>query len=214
VTFEIADDVLRAFPDVQIRFVVAGGMRNAPSWEEATERLGELERRVAAGEWFPPDAQQPAIASWHEAYRKFGTNPRRMRPSVDALGRRLGRDARLPRVNGAVDAYNCVSVGYGVPAGAFDLGRLDSAVVIRFASTVDTFTPLGEPETVEHPKDGEVVYATGTEVLTRHWNHRDSDRTKVTVETTDAVFIMERISAEAVPRHRAGRGAGRTGESC
>jgi hypothetical protein len=34
--------------------------------------------------------------SWHEAYRKFGTNPRRIRPSVDALHRRLASQGRLP----------------------------------------------------------------------------------------------------------------------
>jgi DNA/RNA-binding domain of Phe-tRNA-synthetase-like protein len=199
VTLAIADDVLRTFPDAQIRLVVAHGLRNAPSWDAATERLGELESRVSTGAWLPPDEQHPAIASWHDAYRRFGTNPRRMRPSVDALGRRLAKNAQLPRINGAVDAYNSVSAGYGLPAGGFDLDRLDGDVWIRFASVADSFTPLGQPDTLEQAKDGEVVYAIGTTVLTRHWNHRDSDRTKVGEDTLNAVFILERIDAEAVP---------------
>ena len=96
------------------------GLRNDPPWPGLQARLVELERRVAAGEWAPADDSRPGIASWHAAFRRFGTNPRRVRPSVDALGRRLVRTGRLPRVSPTVDAYNLVSVTHAVPVGAFD----------------------------------------------------------------------------------------------
>ena len=173
--------VAAAFPETEIRLVAAHGLRNDRPWPGLEARLVELERRVAAGEWAPADESRPEIASWHAAFRRFGTNPRRVRPSVDALGRRLARTGRLPRVSPAVDAYNLVSVTRAVPVGAFDQRRLGEEVLVRYAEPGDAFTPLGEPETVERPGAGEVVYADGGgRVLTRHWNHRDADATKVT----------------------------------
>jgi DNA/RNA-binding domain of Phe-tRNA-synthetase-like protein len=198
VAFALSRDVRLAFPEAQIRLVTAHGLRNAPGWPESEAALRGLEDDLAAGKWAPLGEEDRQILSWHEAYRAFGTNPRRSRSSVDALSRRLAKSGRLPRINGAVDAYNYVSVGFGTPAGAFDLSALTGEVMIRTAVAGDTFTPLGEPDVIEEPRPGEVVYAMGSQVLTRHWNHRDCDQTKVGDTCSDVVFVIERISAEAV----------------
>ena len=199
-TFTVHADVRARFPDLRVELVIATGLDNAGHWPEAESALAAAEADAAAGviTWSEDD---PAIASWHAAYRAFGTNPRRTRPSVDALLRRLVRQGRLPRVNGAVDAYNATSVRFAVPAGAFDLDRLDAHVVIRPATADDRFTPLGEPDELETPGAGEVVYAQGTEVLTRHWNHRDAHHTRVRESTMSAVFMLERVSTD-VPAER------------
>jgi DNA/RNA-binding domain of Phe-tRNA-synthetase-like protein len=38
-----------------------------------------------------------------------------------------------------------------------------------------------------------VVYVDAAGVLTRHWNHRDADRTKVTEHSRDLVFLLETV---------------------
>lgn len=199
-TLAVHADVRARFPQLRIELVVATGLDNTGRWPDAESALAmaETDAVVGAIAWSEDD---PAIASWHAAYRAFGTNPRRTRPSVDALLRRLVRQGRLPRVNGAVDAYNATSVLFAVPAGAFDLDRLGPRVEIRPATADDRFTPLGEPDEVETPGVGEVVYAQGTEVLTRHWNHRDAHATRVHEGTTSAVFMVERAGAD-VPAER------------
>ena len=185
----VAAEVCAAFGDLRIDAIVAAGFAGQKPWPEVDARLGALEAGATAGE------DDPHIASWHAAYRAFGTNPRRERPSVDALRRRLIRSGRLPRINPAVDAYNLVSAAFGVPAGAFDLRRVAGDVEIRFAGGAEPFTPLGEPGTVEHPRPGEVVYTDAAGVLTRHWNHRDADRTKVTENSDLIVFLLETVEA-------------------
>lgn len=195
--FRIADDVCQAFPDVRVVLVFAHGVSGAYHWPGVEDGLSKVERDVADENWSPPDSDDPRIASWHEAYRRFGANPRRTRPSVDALSRRLVRTGRLPRVSGAVDAYNLVSVTSGFPIGAFDLKQLSGDVTIRYARDGDEFTPLGEPDAVEHPQAGEVVYADDKRVLTRHWNHRDAEATKVTPVSRDIVYVLETVAAAA-----------------
>lgn len=199
VSFELDADVGNDFPEARICFVVALGLRNDRAWHDAEEALLQLERQVAQDQWRPYDKTHPAIRSWHDAYRRFGTNPNRNRPSVDALSRRLARNGQLPRINPAVNTYNMVSVRFGTPVGAFDLDRLNGSVLIRYGKEGDIFVPLGEPGVAEAPRAGEVVYACGNLVLTRHWNYRDADSTKVADDSKNVVFVIERISSSAIP---------------
>ncbi|MDG9701963.1 B3/4 domain-containing protein [Streptomyces sp. DH37] len=193
--FHLAPAVADAFPDTLVALVTATGLRGHETWPDTAAALEDLERRLADGTWQPADESDPRIEAWHTAYRSFGTNPRRVRPSVDALGRRMAKRGTLPRINPAVDSYNAVSVRHGLPAGAFDLDRVTGDVAIRYADGTETFTPLGEPDTTEHPRPGEVVYADTAGVLTRHWNHRDAHRTRVTEDSTHVVFVLETLHA-------------------
>ena len=99
-------------------------------------------------------------------------------------------------INPAVDCYNLISATFGVPAGAFDLSQVSGDIAVCFADGTKSFTPLGEPETVEYPRPGEVVYVDAAGVLTRHWNHRDAERTKVTADSDRIVFLLETVEEE------------------
>ncbi|MEU5076795.1 phenylalanine--tRNA ligase beta subunit-related protein [Streptomyces asoensis] len=194
-TFHISPAVADAFPDTLIAVVTATGLRGTEPWPATTTAMENLEAQLADGAWQPADESDPRIEAWHTAYRSFGTNPRRIRPSVDALGRRMAKKGTLPRINPAVDSYNAVSVLHGLPSGAFDLDHVTDGVKIRYADGSETFTPLGEPDTVENPKPGEIIYTDSTDVLTRHWNHRDAHRTRVTEASTHVAFVLETVAA-------------------
>ncbi|MCX4536503.1 phenylalanine--tRNA ligase beta subunit-related protein [Streptomyces sp. NBC_00841] len=193
--FRITSAVANAFPDTLIAVVTASGLRGREPWPDTAAALDDLEQQLAAGTWTPADESDPRIEAWHTAYRSFGTNPRRIRPSVDALGRRMAKKGTLPRINPAVDSYNAVSVHHGLPAGAFDLDHVTGTVEIRYADGTEEFTPLGEPDTTENPKPGEIIYTDATSVLTRHWNHRDAHRTRVTEDSTRVAFVLETLHA-------------------
>ncbi|GLW55779.1 B3/B4 domain-containing protein [Kitasatospora phosalacinea] len=189
--------VAAAFPAARIAVLTARGVRGTTGpWPATEAALARLEAELADGDWHPADEHDPRIAAWHAAYRAFGTNPRRVRPSADALGRRLAKQGALPRINPAVDSYNAVSVRHALPAGAFDLAAVDGPIEVRFADGGEEFTPLGEPGTVERPRPGEVVYADAAGVLTRHWNHRDAHRTRVTEHATDVLFVLETMGGD------------------
>ncbi|MEU1436475.1 phenylalanine--tRNA ligase beta subunit-related protein [Streptomyces sp. NPDC005786] len=193
--FRISPAVADAFPDALIAVVTATGLRGHEPWPATATALADLEQQLADGTWQPADENAPRIEAWHTAYRSFGTNPRRIRPSVDALGRRMAKKGALPRINPAVDSYNAVSIRRGLPAGAFDLDHVTGDVDIRYADGSETFTPLGEPDTVENPKPGEIIYTDTTDVLSRHWNHRDAHRTRVTEDSTHVAFVLETLHA-------------------
>jgi DNA/RNA-binding domain of Phe-tRNA-synthetase-like protein len=192
----LAPEVSEAFPETEIRLISARGLENSSPWPESVDIRTEAAEAVANGRAEAFDEESDHIASWHAAYRAFGTNPRRFRPSVDALLRRARKSGALPSISPAVDAYNAVSVLWGLPAGAFDLDRVAGDIVIRHARDAELFEPLGAPGEWENVRAGEVVYADEEAVLTRHWNHRDCHRTMLRPDSRNALFMLERVSGK------------------
>jgi|tagenome__1003787_1003787.scaffolds.fasta_scaffold20944117_2 DNA/RNA-binding domain of Phe-tRNA-synthetase-like protein len=174
----LVDDTVRALrPDFAVLLMTAEGLVNGPSSGEV-EITGEVHDAV------------PHVEAWREAYRGFGVNPKRARPSVDALLRR----PELPGINRVVDAYNTISVRYGLPIGGEDLDAYDGPARLVRAEGNEPFDTVknGEP-VVEHPEPGEVVWRDDAGVTCRRWNWRQCTRTHITEQTKNAVFILERL---------------------
>ncbi|MGX1507424.1 UNVERIFIED_CONTAM: hypothetical protein RKD43_006049 [Streptomyces graminofaciens] len=165
------------------RAALGGGTGDVPAVRAASH--GPAVRHVPAplptgGPHVPAAARCPA----HTA------RPGGLRPA------RRTRHVPRPRSCPAASAPPPSSRAGAVPAGAFDLDHVTGDVEIRHADGPETFTPLGEPDAVEHPKPGEIIYTDTTAVLTRHWNHRDAHRTRVTENSTHVAFVLETVAAE------------------
>jgi len=176
----VAEEVKVAMGDPSLEGVKAQALR------AAEEKLGGV-----------PATRHPFIASWREMYRSFGTKPGDYRPSAEALVRRALKTGSLPSINTAVDAYNAVSVTHLMPMGGFDLDGVVGDIRLRFSLGGEEFTPLGSDKT-EETYEGEVVYADDERILTRRWNYRDCDETKITGETRGVVLFID--GPEGVPR--------------
>jgi DNA/RNA-binding domain of Phe-tRNA-synthetase-like protein len=179
----IVDDTVRALrPDFAVLLMTAEGLVNGPS-------AGDV---VISG-----DDAASHVEAWREAYRGFGVNPKRARPSVDALLRR----AELPGINRVVDAYNAISVRYGLPIGGEDLDAYDGPARLVRAAGDEPFATVknGEP-VIEHPEPGEVVWRDDAGVTCRRWNWRQCTRTHITERTKNALFILERLEPYPLER--------------
>lgn len=61
----------------------------------------------------------------------------------------------------------------------------------------EPFRPIGAAEgSFETTKKGEVVYRDDTRILTRAWNHRDCDETKIQDETVDFAIFVEDLGED------------------
>ena len=172
------DDAVTALrPDFAVLAVCAYGLANGPSDDRSRAWLAEAAEHAA-----PLDA--PRLEAWRDAYRSFGAKPSRTRPSVDALTRRKP----LPEINLVVDAYNAVSVRHCLPIGGEDLRRYQGpARLVRAAGDEPSEDALGAPEI------GEVIWRDDAGVTCRRWNWRQCVRTRITEETVDALFLLERL---------------------
>jgi DNA/RNA-binding domain of Phe-tRNA-synthetase-like protein len=140
----------------------------------------------------------------------IGVSGQKFPSSVEAILRRAMKGDDPFSINPLVDFYNLVSLRHVVPAGGFDLEKLDEALELRLTRRGDTFQALDESESVPVPP-GEVGYVTGRTVLTRHFVWRQS-RAGLITPTTHSVFLVseilgplgERLAESVIEAFRAG----------
>ena len=182
--------VLELRPDYRAIIMTVTGIEPGVPTDAALIAAAESAARDALSH--TPVEELPHVAAWREAYRAFGAKPQRTRNSVEALMRRL--DEGLPRVNPLTDLYNAVSIRFQIPIGGEDLTKYQGAPRLIRAHGNEAFetTDSGQP-CVEYPEVGEVVWADDAGVTCRRWNWRQSIRTRLTDETTDALFIFDAL---------------------
>lgn len=135
-------------------------------------------------------ADDPRIAAWRDAYRRFGARPSEHRSSIEAMARRVLKPDSLPSINPLVDIGNIVSLRHVLPAGVHPLPARHGALELRPARAGDTFAPPdGGP--AEQPPPGEIVLADGHEVLTRRWTWRQAAGTRTLPRTTALFFNVD-----------------------
>ena len=78
-------------------------------------------------------------------YRRFGIDPTRVRPSSEALLRRLKKGEPFPRINSLVDVANALSVQLQVPVGLYDLGKArGDELVVRLGAEGESYSGIGK----------------------------------------------------------------------
>ncbi|MGW8888443.1 B3/B4 domain-containing protein [Streptomyces sp. NPDC055749] len=194
-TFTVSDDVRTLAPGFSHLVVEAHGLVNGPSNDESAALLDDATRRLAERLGGRAPHEDPHVAAWRETYTAFGAKPSRTRNSAEALARRALTDAGLPRINRLVDAYNAISVAHLIPVGGEDADRIEGAMRLVRATGQEPFlTASGGEEVLEHPEPGEVVWCDDEGVTCRRWNWRQGVRTRLTEESVNAVFLLERLA--------------------
>ena len=190
--FTVAPDVFTRFPGMRVAVAVARGLENVAA-RPAVEALWRDAWQAAAAEGLPYGNAQshPRVKPWRERFTAMGVSGKQFPSSVEALLRRALKGGEPFTINPLVDWYNALSLRHLVPAGAFDLAALDGQpLALRLTREGDTFTALDAAETEAVPP-GEVAYAVGSTVLTRHFVWRQSREGLVTPETHDVVLLSE-----------------------
>ena len=131
---------------------------------------------------------------WRERFREQGISGKQFPSSIEALLRRALKSNDPFHINLLVDFYNTISLRYIVPAGGFDLDQVHGPMELRLSQSGDTFIALDEdvPEAVS---PGEVAYADGQTILTRHFVWRQA-RTALITQSTRSVFLVSEVLGE------------------
>lgn len=120
-----------------------------------------------------------------ELYRRFGLDPTKVRPSSEALLRRLKKGESLPRINSLVDVANAMSVQLQVPVGLYDLGKVKGEeLVVRLGAAGEGYEGIGK-ERVN--VEGRIVVADAGGPIGNP--SADSALTMITTDTEQAAWI-------------------------
>lgn len=188
--FEIEKEVFDRMPNGYFGVVAIKGMDNHREISELEKELADNIKICEADFDGVKVKNAEDIVPYREAFRALGINPNRYMCSIEALLDRIAKGKGFPHINAVVDLGNAVSIKYHLPIGAHDMDSVPEALTVRPAAEGDTFIPFGSSEE-ENPEDGEIVYVSGTEVRTRRWTWRQSERGKITEDTTDVLFPID-----------------------
>jgi len=125
------------------------------------------------------------IEEWRSIFKKYGKDPNRYRPSVEALYRRVQKQNYLSSVQSAIDINNFFSLQYQVPIGIYDLNNLNGSISIRLGMEGEEYTGLnGRINSLNHLiVSSDNLGPFGSPFV-------DSDRAPVTFATKNALQII------------------------
>lgn len=130
--------------------------------------------------------KQSIIAATRNAYKSFGKDPNRYRPSSEALCRRIMRNLPLYRINTAVDIINLVSIKTGYSIGGFDTDKITGNLLVLGVGKADEpYESIGRGMlNIEGlPVYRDEVGGIGTPTS-------DNERTKLDLDTTNLLAIF------------------------
>ncbi|HKW06411.1 MAG TPA: phenylalanine--tRNA ligase beta subunit-related protein [Candidatus Dormibacteraeota bacterium] len=152
---------------------------------EVTPPRDDFELEVKRATQAARSGDVPPVDRARELYRKFGTDPTRMRPSSEALLRRIKKGDDLPRINSLVDVANALSVQLQVPVGLYDLGKVKGdELVVRLGREGEAYEGIGK----EKVNVGGRICVADAEGPCGNPS-ADSARTMITTDTESAAWI-------------------------
>ena len=115
--------------------------REAPDVWAEIERLATSLRTRYAGR---APGEIPELQPARELYRRTGEDPTKLRPSSEALLRRVLRGEALYRINSLVDTCNLCSLEFLLPIGLYDADRIEGPVTARLGIEGQGYDSLGK----------------------------------------------------------------------
>jgi DNA/RNA-binding domain of Phe-tRNA-synthetase-like protein len=169
---------LRCDIDVEVLALELYELEVTPPRDDFELEVKRAEQAVKTGEVGPVDRAR-------ELYRRFGIDPTKVRPSSEALLRRLKKGEPLPRINSLVDVANAMSVQLQVPVGLYDLDSVKGdELVVRLGSDGESYGGIGK-ERVNVA--GRICIADAEGPIGNP--SADSARTMITTETQSAAWV-------------------------
>jgi DNA/RNA-binding domain of Phe-tRNA-synthetase-like protein len=93
-----------------------------------------------------PGALTDVIAAVRTMYKRVGLDPTKVRPSSEALLRRVRKGDELPRINSLVDVINWCSLESQLPFGLYDLDRIEGDVMLRLGRDGESYAGIRKDE--------------------------------------------------------------------
>lgn len=190
--YTIDAEVFARYPGFMRAVIVAEGIDNTGESPELAAELAACEQlvRESLGDDFK---EHPRLAAWAEAFRSMGLNPNKFPPSVVNLVKRARSGKGLPFVNKLVASFNCISLRHLCPCGGDDLSAVQGDLLLTLAKGGERYVPLGQPDVLEHPPAGEIIYmdTASQEVFCRAWCWKNGDSSKLLPTTSRAAINID-----------------------
>lgn len=180
----IKKSIIDKCPQLQLRIITCRVKNSAASdelWKEIDRELLRIKDKYTIDQI----NKRSAISATRSAYKLFGKDPNRYRPSAEALCRRIVRGIPIYKVSTLVDIINVVSIRSGYSIGGFDADKIHGQIELGIGTADEQFEAIGRGLlNIEGlPLYSDEIGGIGTPTS-------DSERTKITEGTTNLLLII------------------------
>jgi len=131
---------------------------------------------------------EPTFRAYRDFFWSIRIDPTKTRPASEALIRRILAGKKIPTINTLVDTYNLASIKSKIALATFDADKLEGKIFMRFSEEGEQILGIGMKKPLIL-KGGEIV-ASDNKKLVAVYPYRDSDNTKVTETTENALIVI------------------------
>jgi len=187
----ISNEIRIKFPDLRVGIVIAENIFNSEYKDELKDYSSKIFKEFSHKFSSEKELSEVRnILAWQNIYRSFGVNPKKKCPTAEALLSRVIKTGFVPCINPAVDSYLIAETLHNLPIGGYDLNKIDGDITLRFSPGGESFLGIGSQD-AENTAPGEVVYSDDSRILTRRWNYRDCDYSRIDTATTSLALFVE-----------------------
>jgi len=144
-------------------------------------------------------SENEQIAAVRSLQKSFGFDPTRYRPSSESLLRRVLKGQGLYQINTAVDVNNLCSLEFLLPICSYDLRNVEGQVRVRIGEAGEEYPGIGRQV---FQAENKVIIADESGIMGSTVS--DSERTKVSTETTDillAIYAPATMDPRSIERY-------------
>lgn len=188
----VSKDIFDIFPHYSVVLLEVAGIKSGIKSKISEKLLKSAESQIKNLLEKSSIEEIFEIKLWRNALESFGVKQRIARSSLETLIRLTSKG--LPRINTLTDIYNSISLKYLIPIGGEDLDSYVGAPKLIKASGNEKFdTVLNGIKEYICPEKGEIIWADDFGATCRRWNWRQCLRTRLTDNTTNAIFIFDNL---------------------
>lgn len=188
ISINISHEILNVCPEFTFSAIQCK-VKNSTHNEELWQGITEFSAKFVSETTLNAINKLPNIFETREVYKKLGKDPNRYRPSAEALCRRIVKGIPLYQINTLVDLINLVSLKTGYSIGGFDADKIEGDVMLGVGKADEKFEAIGRGllniEGLPVYRDN--IGGIGTPTS-------DEERTKITLETTNLLMIINGYS--------------------
>lgn len=182
-----------AGPDYRLG-VIEAEVANSDTPQALTDLINRLAESMTQVMEVTDINRRPAIKATREAYKRFGKDPNRYRPSQEQMSRRVLKGLGLYTVNALADAGNLISLKSGCSVGVFDADKIEGdTITLGIGREGEPYEGIGRGQlnVAGLPIVRDSAGGIGTPTS-------DNERTKVDMDTR-RVFITIHAFAQEMP---------------
>lgn len=192
-TLAIDETLKKLFPGLQVIELQMNDLKIVSKNESLEAFKREVKQKVRKSfNSMDQIRDQPIFRSYRDFFWRVGIDPTKTRPAGEALTRRIVSGKDLPTINTLVDSYNLASVITSVAIAAFDLDTVseEGDFFLRKAREGEQFKGIGMDLQMRLKGIEVVIQDMKSHRLIAIYPYRDSDDSKVTLETRKVLLIM------------------------